>query len=368
MDWNMPEALGSGLQFGKLSAVSWALGRMDVFGVGAGGKLLHWYYDSGAVNLADQQEPLDSQSPQSGVVSAVSWASGRLDVFGIGTDGKLLHSWYDAEAGATDFVSQHESLDFDGKLDPNSLSAVSWGAGRLDVFGINLSNGTLLHWYYDAGAGATDFVSQHESLGGLAPSAPSAISAASWASGRLDVFGVDAGGELLHWYYDAGAGATDFVSQHESLGGALNGLYAVSAVSWGAGRLDVFGIGDNPGRSLLHWWYDNGAGNFSTQQPETLGIAGELGGYNDLSLVSRGANRQDRTNRLDLFADSFGAREPIAYWLYDSGTGNLYAQPEFLPFGQFSGVSGICAVSFAPGRLDIFGIGTDGTLLHWWNS
>ena len=119
------------------------------------------------------------------------------------------------------------------------------------------------------------------------------LSAVSWALGRLDVFGIGTDGKLLHSWYDAGAGATDFVSQHESLGGALNGLYAVSAVSWGAGRLDVFGIGDNPGRSLLHWWYDNGAGNFSTQQPETLGIAGELGGYNDLSLVSRGANRHE---------------------------------------------------------------------------
>jgi hypothetical protein len=40
----------------------------------------------------------------------------------------------------------------------------------------------------------------------------------------------------------------------ESLGG--NVKYIPSAVSWAAGRLDVFGVDANTG-TLQHWWWPN---------------------------------------------------------------------------------------------------------------
>jgi hypothetical protein len=82
-----------------------------------------------------------------------------------------------------------------------------------------------------------------ELLGGNLLSAPNAV---TWAAGRLDVFGVDGDTtELLHWWWDNGWGGP------EALGGKLSS--SPRAVSWASGRLDVFGA-DAFTSGLLHWW------------------------------------------------------------------------------------------------------------------
>jgi hypothetical protein len=130
-------------------------------------------------------------------------------------------------------------------------SAVSWVPagiigqvglyGRLDVFGVTTTR-TLQHWWWDNGWGGP------ESLGGKLVGSPSAV---SWAAGRLDVFGVDDYPRTLqHWWWDNGWGGP------ESLGGNFGPASAPSAVSWAPGRLDVFGVDDTT-RTLQHWRWSN---------------------------------------------------------------------------------------------------------------
>jgi hypothetical protein len=124
-------------------------------------------------------------------------------------------------------------------------NAVTWAAGRLDVFGVDGDTTELLHWWWDNGWGGP------EALGGRLGHGPSAV---SWAPGRLDVFGTNGNTtELLHWWWDntGGATATNGWGGPEALGGKLSS--GPRAVSWASGRLDVFGA-DAFTSGLLHWW------------------------------------------------------------------------------------------------------------------
>jgi hypothetical protein len=71
----------------------------------------------------------------------------------------------------------------------------------------------------------------------------------SWAAGRLDVFGRGEDFALWHKWFTGGRW-----SDWESLGGALTSPPA--AVSWGEGRIDVFVRGTD--NALWHRWFRNG--------------------------------------------------------------------------------------------------------------
>ncbi len=74
-------------------------------------------------------------------------------------------------------------------------AAVSWAAGRVDLFGTG-ADGELRHRWLANGAW-----SEWESLGGNLDSAPTV---ASWASGRLDVFARGSGDHQLQKYFSNG--------------------------------------------------------------------------------------------------------------------------------------------------------------------
>jgi hypothetical protein len=71
-------------------------------------------------------------------LSVVSWGAGRLDIFGVGTDNALYHKSYDRQ------WSGWESLA--GKFN-SPPTAVAWGANRLDVFGRGLDNALYHKWW-----------------------------------------------------------------------------------------------------------------------------------------------------------------------------------------------------------------------------
>jgi hypothetical protein len=124
-------------------------------------------------------------------------------------------------------------VNIDDSIRPG-VSAVSWAPGRLDVFALVHISNELVHWWWDNGWSAPEF------LGGNLRSGPSAVSG---GHGRLDIFGIDSTtSQLVHWWWHNGWG------RPELLGGNLGG--GVSAVSWGSGRLDVFGIDATTRRSI----------------------------------------------------------------------------------------------------------------------
>ncbi len=101
--------------------------------------------------------------------------------------------------------------------------------------------------------------------------------------------------------------AARFYSTPVPLGGQLAQASALSAVSWGAGRLDVFGAAND--HTIPYWWYDNGSGNFNTQ-PEIVGDPyGPLLFPGTLTALSTGPNQ------LHLFAyGTDGTNIQLLYW------------------------------------------------------
>jgi len=72
--------------------------------------------------------------------------------------------------------------------------------------------------------------------------------AVSWGAGRIDLFWVADDASLLHRAFIDGAWA-----EPESLGGDLDPSETPAASSWGADRLDVFALGRD-GATWHRWW------------------------------------------------------------------------------------------------------------------
>jgi hypothetical protein len=76
-------------------------------------------------------------------------------------------------------------------------AAVSWGANRLDIFGLGTDN-QMYHKSWDGfqwGPSTTGW----EALGGVFNSAPAVV---SWAPNRLDVFALGTDNQMYHKYWD----------------------------------------------------------------------------------------------------------------------------------------------------------------------
>ena len=93
--------------------------------------------------------------------------------------------------------------------DSNSVAAVSWGANRLDIFGIGLDN-AMYHRAWDGSAWSRDW----QGLGRAFISPPSAV---SWGANRLDIFGIGPDNAMYHQAWDGSAWLRDW----QGLGGAF---------------------------------------------------------------------------------------------------------------------------------------------------
>ncbi|MFE1664459.1 hypothetical protein [Microbacterium sp. P02] len=244
--------------------------------------------------------------------------------------------------------------------------AASWGSGRLDVFAAGTDN-AMWHKWFDGGW------HEWESLGGIITSDPAAT---SWASGRLDVFARGTDNALWHKWFDGGW------HDWESLGGGLSS--GPAAASWGSGRLDVFVRGTD--NALWHKWFDGRWHDW-----ESLG-----GGLtSDPAVASWGSGRLDvfvRGTDNALWHKWFDGR----WHDWESLGGGLSASPGVASWGArrldvvvrgldnacwhkwFDGTwhdwetlgggfsSSIDIASWGTNRLDIVGRGLDNAVWHGW--
>jgi hypothetical protein len=172
-------------------AVSWGRDRIDVFARGADAALWHIAWDGVAWSKCESLGGGMIGSP-----AAVARNTGQLDVFVRGTDNVLQHKAYNGtvQNPALGFWSQWERLPLGGPT--GTPTAVSWDAGRLDVF-VRMSTGVLGHvawegaqWVADLPGGSAQFLGSP--------------SAASWAHGRIDIVvkGMDYGAH--HIFFEGG--------------------------------------------------------------------------------------------------------------------------------------------------------------------
>jgi hypothetical protein len=182
--------------------------RLDVFAAGAGNQLWHWWRD-GAISPNWQVQNCGGNLPAEGV-SAVSWGTDRIDVFaastgsGQGPNGNPLQHWsFTASTGSGQNPGnnplQHWSLDgnqrggletLGGNLAPGTVSAVSSGPNRLDIFGI-AGDGRLARWQWDGQWNGPTYRGSNLRAGG--------VSAVIRAPHRLEVFAQGNDNALKLW-------------------------------------------------------------------------------------------------------------------------------------------------------------------------
>ncbi|KAI4143269.1 MAG: hypothetical protein L6R39_004642 [Caloplaca ligustica] len=277
---------------------------------------------------------LDDTSPGSGHtkllteydVSAISWGVDRLDVFSL-VGKNVTHKYWDGHQWKPEGLEM-ETLGKGLGLPP---VAVTWGVDRLDIFGLD-DNNVIKHQYWDGTAWQPN-VAEFESLGvGCHPY--SAISATTWGPGRLDIFCSGDDGEVLHQYYD-GSQWQPSAGSMESLNGSSYG--GISVVSWGKDSLDIFALNS---RGILQHLFWNGSqwGDWDTLNNRYLTFE-----PNGVTATSWGENRLDvfgRAGDQKLWHRYFNGTE-WSYWeRLDDDSGN-------------SDHGSAAVTSWSPNRLDL---------------
>lgn len=250
--------------------------------------------------------------------AAVSWAAGRVDLFWRGSDNALWHMWYD---NAAPKWWGPQNLGGNLKGDP---SVASWAPGRLDVFWRGLDD-QLHHKWYESGW------SGDGSLGGNMRGDPVAI---AWGANRLDIVYEGTNDDLKHIYWNGSAWSG--IESHSA------GIESpLGMISWYANHLDVFW--KNSAADLVHSYW-NGS-TWSANESFTASVTSAP------SPIDFAAGRIDvfwRNTSDDLvwkaFSSAWGGNANL--------DGNVTSRPS--------------PVSWYPNHLDVFWRGGDNALKHKW--
>lgn len=255
--WDTEPALGkpaSIAQFLKVAATKNG-SRIDLIAVGSDNKLWHRFTTNNDMSPQWNQPGWLADIPGNPTVKAgsniaiTSWGTGRLDLFWWTPSNNLGHAWAEnhvwqgSESGDTPGKPQLVPLISDGESD---LSAVSWGANRIDIF---YTHGSFLnhHWYANGwNANTRESIrpyTQDDQISQLF--APYSVAVTSRSSNHLDIFVTG----------DAGLGT--FVYRTEYISGWAKPFSPPDAVTFQ--RLQHTGAAPGHVNTALRW---NGATRF----------------------------------------------------------------------------------------------------------
>lgn len=233
LDWKMLDGsdvfdsnLGhpqSGKFKGSPAAISWRSERLDMFVRGAENALWHRRFSSLMVPPFNNWQKLDLEIADAPAVA--SWAPNRLDIFTRSSNGEIIHTFSN---GGSKFtvgrnLSHPKGVPFEG-----APAAISRRPATIDVFARGGDN-TIWRIIFD-GANWGDWKR-------VAKGIVDGPGVASWAPQRLDLFGRNSSGELVHEHSND---AIHFVDRN-NLGHPETGPFKGSpaAVSFKPNRLDV---------------------------------------------------------------------------------------------------------------------------------
>jgi hypothetical protein len=210
---------------GQVSAVSWGPNRIDV-AVRTSSTVWHRWWDGNVSTTWSAWENHGNPGVGIGDPTLVSWAPGRLDIFAVGADGKLYHQWWPGGW----FTTWEGPTDPGATLSVGAPAVVAWAANRLDIVVVDVQNCALWHrWYGSTGWSAWE--SQGVPPGSFLISDPSLV---AWSPGRLDVFAIGNGGNLVHKWYPGGSTWAGWENQGKPASVTLTARPA--SESWTAGR------------------------------------------------------------------------------------------------------------------------------------
>ncbi len=240
----------------KPTAVSWAPNHTDLFA----NLIDDWAPDGGNVaqltidpNVAPSWTPITPGVLTSGP-AVVSWGPGRLDIFGRGTDTLLYHNWTDDGVNWNFWEALVGGLSIE-----EAPAAVAWGPAvtggynQLDVFA-RQSDGQIV-WvrYTDNGNDPNFGWSVRGVVGGSTGDFTLGPAATSWGPNEFDVFGRWSDGTLRHSTWNG----VNW-SRWEQLTTFKLGT-SPAAVAWGNGRIDV--VVNDTKKAMHHSWLENGVWN-----------------------------------------------------------------------------------------------------------
>ncbi|MFF4581519.1 CAP domain-containing protein [Streptomyces sp. NPDC001373] len=361
--------------FRGTSAVVQHNGHLDVFWVGPDGSVRSQWWDGGGAGGAwAAHSSFNIAAPGSAVVSsaitAVSQRDGHLDVFWIGPDGSVRSQWWDG-GSASGAWAAHSSFNIaspGAAALGSGIAAVSQHNGHLDVFWTGPDGSVRSQWWDGGGAGGA--WAAHGSFNIAPPGIAaqgSAVAAVSQQDGHLDVFWVGPDGSVRSQWWDGG-GAGGAWAAHGAFNIASPGAAAlgsgIAAVSQHNGHLDVFWTGPD-GSVRSQWWDGGGAGgawaahgSFNIAPP---GIAAQ---GSAVAAVSQ------QNGHLDVFWVGPDGSVRSQWWDGGGASGAWAAHGAFniASPGAAAVSSGIAAVSQHNGHLDVFWIGSDGSVRsQWWD-
>jgi hypothetical protein len=178
-----------------------------------------------------------------GSITAVSWGLGHYDLFGVGQNGHIVKFWYDGGWDWADLGAIPPGVDRNSFT--NTITAASWGPGHPDIFGVDQDH-NVVRFSYDG--------TWHWTNVGLIPPSiddrdfPVRITAVSWGPGRYDVFGTAYSYYLIEqvfqlWYDGAWHWADLGAVPSNVAGGHFSGQ--IAAASSQTGEYAIFGLGWN---------------------------------------------------------------------------------------------------------------------------
>jgi hypothetical protein len=344
----------------QIASTSWGANRLDQFAVAPDFSLQHKDYNNA------WEPPITAAWEGHGgsfltTPTAVSWGTGRVDVFGVGLDGGIYHQLL--ENGAW-LPSQTTWESVGGIAAGGTVAAVSWGSRELDIFVVGLDGAV---WHRGC-TGSTQTRSCYngqdwgswESLGappnGPAIGTPAAV---AYAANRLDVVAWGAQGYYHKFYGALPCSRPPFCllgwSQWEqfSLPSRNDFVTPPTLAAWGGSspQIHVFGLGYDESHNVNNVWHCASGGS-GCSAFENLGNPSSSSIAAPLAAVSWGPGR------VDLFlTDTAGT----PWW--DGG-------PNWGGWAMFGGflVGSSTAVSWGVSRVDLFGRGGDGAAYHkYWN-
>lgn len=277
-------------------------------------------------------------------ISAISWGYNRMDVYGSDGEGNVTHQYWDGYQWGPAY-NQIEALGGGFNSPP---TAVSPGTGKMDIFSVGTDQ-SLQHKFYDGSAWQPS-ESTFESLGGILDGTEVVAATANGAN-NLDIFGKGTDGSIYHKYYD-GSTWQPQGNTLENLGDGTNFVYGPAAVSWGLNRTDIFAI--DTSLTMLHQYWD---GTTWLSQWESL----DDSEFADTpTAVSWGANR----------LDIFGVEAESGALLHNAWDGSQWSKWENLgtPSANVAFTGTVAATSWSTNRIDIIALGTDGAYYYkYWD-
>jgi GxGYxY sequence motif in domain of unknown function N-terminal/GxGYxYP putative glycoside hydrolase C-terminal domain len=275
--------------------------------------------------------------------AACSWGPNRLDVFGVQqSSGKVYHNWWNGSAWQSSWENRGNTVAPVGA--PGASANVNFPS-REDIY-YNGTDGNLYHQWWSNGTWSA-WLSLGAPSGVKLLGSPSAL---SWGAGRFDVFVRGNDGNIWHIYDINYSSWSSWEGHGQNAAGAVTN--DVAACTWGVNRLDLYTLGQGNGQIYHQYWAGSGwKPSISTWQqdlPETTA--------NGLGASSWGISR------IDLFANAGSdiAHSWYSEWTWPGWSETLTppATPEMSP----------CAASWLPNRLDMFVVGSDGKCYHNWGS